>query len=140
MLSRITMIFGAAFVAASFPVAVFANDGTRGLQAGGAIAVTPKFEGSKDYEIRGFPIVAPAGSGGAPDAQPAAGVGVPACTASGMTPAQTGMAMSSALSSGPQLRILAAASASGRRRMRVPASSAGLGGRTCAMRRVTGWR
>ena len=70
MLSRITMIFGAAFVAASFPVAVFANDGTRGLQAGGAIAVTPKFEGSKDYEIRGFPIVAPAGSGGAPDAGP----------------------------------------------------------------------
>lgn len=33
------------------------------LQAGGFVAVTPKFEGSKDYEVIGFPIVAPSGSG-----------------------------------------------------------------------------
>jgi MipA family protein len=29
------------------------------LKAGGAMLVTPKYEGSKDYEVRGFPIVAP---------------------------------------------------------------------------------
>jgi outer membrane scaffolding protein for murein synthesis (MipA/OmpV family) len=32
------------------------------LQVGGVVAVSPKFEGSKDYEVVGFPIVAPAGS------------------------------------------------------------------------------
>lgn len=33
------------------------------LQVGGAAVVSPKYEGSKDYEVRGFPIVAPAGGG-----------------------------------------------------------------------------
>lgn len=33
------------------------------LQAGGAAVITPKYEGSKDYEVRGFPILAPATSG-----------------------------------------------------------------------------
>lgn len=32
------------------------------LQIGGAAVVAPKYEGSKEYEIRGFPILAPAGS------------------------------------------------------------------------------
>lgn len=31
------------------------------LQVGGAAVVSPKYEGSKEYEVRGFPIVAPAG-------------------------------------------------------------------------------
>jgi outer membrane protein len=33
------------------------------LQVGGAATISPKYEGSKDYEVRGFPIVAPVGSG-----------------------------------------------------------------------------
>ncbi|MBX9683596.1 MAG: MipA/OmpV family protein [Hyphomicrobium sp.] len=32
------------------------------LQIGGAAVIAPKYEGSKDYEVRGFPILAPAGS------------------------------------------------------------------------------
>ncbi len=30
------------------------------LQVGGAAVVAPKYEGSKEYEVRGFPIIAPA--------------------------------------------------------------------------------
>lgn len=33
------------------------------LQVGGAAVVTPKYEGSKEYEVTGFPIIAPAGGG-----------------------------------------------------------------------------
>ncbi len=32
------------------------------LQAGGMVIVTPKYEGSKDYQVFGVPLVAPAGS------------------------------------------------------------------------------
>lgn len=34
------------------------------LQVGGAAVVKPKYEGSKDYEVTGFPIIAPAGGDG----------------------------------------------------------------------------
>lgn len=37
------------------------------LQVGGAVTVSPKYEGSKEYEVRGFPIVAPAATAGADD-------------------------------------------------------------------------
>lgn len=33
------------------------------LQAGGMVLVAPKYQGSKDYEVIGVPLVAPAGSG-----------------------------------------------------------------------------
>ena len=33
------------------------------LQVGGAVGLMPKYEGSKEYEVIGFPIVAPAGTG-----------------------------------------------------------------------------
>lgn len=33
------------------------------LQVGGFVFVAPKYEGSKDYEVRGFPIIAPSGYG-----------------------------------------------------------------------------
>lgn len=33
------------------------------LQVGGAAVVKPKYEGSKDYEVTGFPMIAPAGNG-----------------------------------------------------------------------------
>lgn len=33
------------------------------MQVGGAAVVKPKYEGSKDYEVTGFPIIAPAGVG-----------------------------------------------------------------------------
>jgi outer membrane scaffolding protein for murein synthesis (MipA/OmpV family) len=33
------------------------------LQAGGLVAVAPKYDGSKDYEVIGFPIVDPSGYG-----------------------------------------------------------------------------
>lgn len=48
-----------AVVFAPAPVMAQAID----LQVGGAAVVTPKYEGSKDYEVRGFPIIAPAGDG-----------------------------------------------------------------------------
>ena len=41
---------------------MFGGDGQIGLQAGGIAVVKPKFEGSKDYEVMGAPIVAPAGN------------------------------------------------------------------------------
>lgn len=40
------------------------GDGEIGLQAGGIAIVKPKFEGSKDYEVVGAPIVGPAGGDG----------------------------------------------------------------------------
>lgn len=43
---------------------MFGGDGQLGLQAGGIAVVKPKFEGSKDYEVVGAPIVAPAGGDG----------------------------------------------------------------------------
>jgi MipA family protein len=39
------------------------NSGAINLQTGGFVAVAPKYEGSKDYEVRGFPIIAPSGDG-----------------------------------------------------------------------------
>lgn len=42
----------------------FGGDGQIGLQAGGIAIVKPKFEGSKDYEVVGAPIVGPAGGDG----------------------------------------------------------------------------
>lgn len=42
----------------------FGGDGQIGLQAGGIAVIKPKFEGSKDYEVVGAPIVAPAGGDG----------------------------------------------------------------------------
>lgn len=33
------------------------------MQIGGAVGVMPKYEGSKEYEFTGFPIIAPAGAG-----------------------------------------------------------------------------
>ena len=68
MSSRSSIFFGATFLAACLPVAASANDGELTLQAGGAAAIAPKYEGSKDYEVRGFPIVAPAGSGDSSEA------------------------------------------------------------------------
>jgi outer membrane protein len=38
------------------------GSGPMELQAGGMVIVTPKYEGSKDYEVIGVPLVAPAGS------------------------------------------------------------------------------
>lgn len=40
-----------------------AGDSIR-VKAGGVIAVTPRYEGSKDYRVVGFPFIAPAGLGG----------------------------------------------------------------------------
>lgn len=40
---------------------LFGGDGTFDLQAGGIAVVKPKYEGSKEYEVVGAPIVAPAG-------------------------------------------------------------------------------
>jgi outer membrane scaffolding protein for murein synthesis (MipA/OmpV family) len=42
----------------------FGGDRDIELQAGGAAIVKPKYEGSKDYEVTGAPIVAPAGGTG----------------------------------------------------------------------------
>lgn len=55
-----------AIVASSIAPSVALADGsTLNLQGGGAVVVSPKYEGSKQYEVRGFPLIAPAGS---PDA------------------------------------------------------------------------
>ncbi len=40
------------------------GEGQYGLQAGGIAVVKPKYEGSKDYEVVGAPIVGPAGGDG----------------------------------------------------------------------------
>ncbi len=48
-----------AIFAIATPSMVFAQ--SLDLQAGGAAVIAPKYEGSKDYEVRGFPIIAPAG-------------------------------------------------------------------------------
>ncbi|MGL4395605.1 MAG: MipA/OmpV family protein [Hyphomicrobium sp.] len=61
MISTNARFLAAALFAVSFaPVA--AAQSSIDLQAGGAAVVTPKYEGSKEYEVRGFPIVAPAGA------------------------------------------------------------------------------
>lgn len=51
----------AILVIASSPV--LADGQSIDLQVGGAATFSPKYEGSKDYEVRGFPVIAPAGSG-----------------------------------------------------------------------------
>jgi MipA family protein len=71
MTSHLSRLFGTlAIMAACGPMAAFADEGSVGLQAGGAASITPKYEGSKDYKIRGFPIVAPASSGSADAGEP----------------------------------------------------------------------
>jgi outer membrane scaffolding protein for murein synthesis (MipA/OmpV family) len=54
-------LLGAALIGASASAA-FAGGLPSDWQVGGAAVVTPKYEGSKEYEVIGFPIVAPAGS------------------------------------------------------------------------------
>lgn len=49
----------AALVIAHAPASAQSFD----LQVGGAAVVAPKYEGSKEYEVRGFPIIGPAGNG-----------------------------------------------------------------------------
>lgn len=62
MFSRSHVSYAAFLLALTAPSLAFATDDTLNLQAGGAVTVSPKYEGSKDYEVRGFPIVAPAGT------------------------------------------------------------------------------
>jgi MipA family protein len=67
MIARIPYVFGAAFFAASVTGVNLASAQSLDLQVGGAVTVGPKYEGSKEYEVRGFPIIAPAGTPGAED-------------------------------------------------------------------------
>jgi MipA family protein len=67
MTSRIPYVLAAAFLAAGFTGADLASAQSLDLQVGGAATVGPKYEGSKEYEVRGFPIIAPAGTPGAED-------------------------------------------------------------------------
>lgn len=64
---RSSTALAAVVFAASVPALAFADSSRLDLQAGGAVAITPKYEGSKDYEARGFPIIAPAENAGDPD-------------------------------------------------------------------------
>lgn len=68
MTARIQYVLGAAFLAASFTGVDLALGQSLDLQVGGAATVGPKYEGSKEYEVRGFPIIAPAGTPGGTDA------------------------------------------------------------------------
>ncbi len=60
-----TALFGSAALAGSASAGEHGGMGGSSLelQGGGFVAVAPKYEGSKDYEVIGFPIIAPAGSG-----------------------------------------------------------------------------
>lgn len=68
MIARFPYVLGAALLAVSFTGADVASAQTLDLQVGGAATVGPKYEGSKEYEVRGFPIIAPAGTPGGADA------------------------------------------------------------------------
>lgn len=54
----------AAVLAAVTPVAAGGDGGEIAMQAGALAVVKPKFEGSKDYDVTGAPIVGPAGGNG----------------------------------------------------------------------------
>ena len=69
MTLTLARVFGVAFMTAAASAAAHA-DGSINLQAGGAAAIAPKYEGSKEYQVRGFPIIAPAGTQNAAEAGP----------------------------------------------------------------------
>jgi outer membrane scaffolding protein for murein synthesis (MipA/OmpV family) len=62
--ARLTAALGsAAAVLASAQLSPVTVALARDVQAGGMVIVKPKYEGAKDYEVTGAPIIAPAGSG-----------------------------------------------------------------------------
>lgn len=67
MLTSISRVFLAAAAGAALVTPAAATDlfgsGPLDLQAGGMVIVAPKYQGSKDFEVLGVPLVAPAGSG-----------------------------------------------------------------------------
>jgi outer membrane protein len=66
MLHRATVAVAAACAVLHPDRATAEDPGLSGIdwQVGGFVSVAPKFEGSSDYRVMGFPFVAPAGIGG----------------------------------------------------------------------------
>jgi len=67
MMASSTRLFGSALIAAALTAGpasagdIFGNGDTLDLQVGGFVIVTPKYEGSNDYEVFGVPYIAPVG-------------------------------------------------------------------------------